>query len=212
MTPQVPLGPQRYPLPFWRASSTPLRGGHEVTHSWTLALGFWSENTRLPTGAQDKHAAPSSCRLMLSLALQALGPGPAVSRLVHFPPQPAHGARPRHLPYLSIRFQTPETSAAHQLCARGGDLAALSLTPRCPPALVESSRSFYTRGHFIRMVLKVSLPLLSVWQTAPAISRWKAPQRESGRVCEGLMQGGDGVRAWNSKARLQPPARRSPDR
>lgn len=77
-----------------------------------LALGVWCENTQLPTGAQDKHAAPSRCRLMLSLELQGLGPRPAVWRLVHFPPQPVHGARPRHLPYLSIRFQTPETSAA----------------------------------------------------------------------------------------------------
>lgn len=49
---------------------------------------------------------------MLSLELQGLGPRLMPGRLVHFPPQPVHGARPYHLPYLSIRFQTPETSAA----------------------------------------------------------------------------------------------------
>lgn len=51
----------------------------------------------------------------------------------------------------------------------------------------------HTCGHFIRMILK-AIPALAERVADPSpISWWKAPQRESDRVREGLVQGGGGV-------------------
>lgn len=173
--------------------------------------GVWCENTQLPRGS-GQHAAPSRCRLMLSLELQGLGPRPAkVWRLGPLPtPACTWGLVPATCPTCPSGSR-PLRPLLPASCVPGaGDLAALSSHPGAsslggviPPLPHTWSLPLYGWSS------RPSLPLLSVWQEwAPAISRWKGPLEGEWPSVK-VSPGDDGVRAL-TRVRLQPPARRSP--
>ena len=97
-------------------------------------------------------------------------PGPQIGGWSSSHPWSAHWACPCHLPWKGAVRQFPDPRDLCCLLAvwsGGGDLASLSQTPRCPPALVESSHRFHTCGHIIWIIFEI-IAALAEHMTGPS--------------------------------------------